>query len=365
MEIADHWEKTEGQNALEAAATAQETATAAQTFIGTCSTDEATAAKTVTGVTGFALASGACIAVTFTNANTAASPTLDVDTTGDKSIMLNGVAYAYWVAGATVQFVYDGTSWQVCNVPLYGATATIGNPASKNIYIDADSFDFRQAMNTVASLGIESYAGIYNLLALLCGANYDGVKVGGSAYAILDQRVADATYGRYGSCVTCGMHETGAPRASMVAHRGDGTLAHPYDVEAELDVGVAGGKSYINTTADSFTYNSMHVRGQKTLWEGSWLSGSITVAGITAGQQLDVVVDGIVVHAAADSISVAGVTTFYNIPSGDGVYRLGYIVLNLGHSGSTVTINKAGYMCPSLAGDTVYSKVITKITLLG
>ena len=85
-----NWEKTEGQTAIEAAAAAQETATAAQTFIATCSTDAATAAKTVTGVTGFALASGACIAITFSTANTAASPTLNINATGAKPIMLNG-----------------------------------------------------------------------------------------------------------------------------------------------------------------------------------------------------------------------------------------------------------------------------------
>lgn len=42
-------------------------------------------------------------------------------------------------AGSTVQFVYDGTYWQTCNTPLYGSTATIGNPAGYHVYIDGDS----------------------------------------------------------------------------------------------------------------------------------------------------------------------------------------------------------------------------------
>jgi len=65
--------------------------------------------------------------------------------------MLNGAAYAYWMAGATVAFVYDGTSWQVCNTPLYGSTATIGNPAGGNVFIDSDSVDIRQLEAVLAS----------------------------------------------------------------------------------------------------------------------------------------------------------------------------------------------------------------------
>lgn len=55
------------------------------TRIGTCSTASATAEKAVT-LSGFVLATGVTIQVTFTNANTATTPTLNVNGTGAKPI---------------------------------------------------------------------------------------------------------------------------------------------------------------------------------------------------------------------------------------------------------------------------------------
>ena len=118
-------------------------------LFGTCSTGASTAAKT-TSITGFSLYTGVVVAVTFTYANTAASPTLNVSSTGDKAIKLNGAAYSYWLAGATVNFVYDGTCWQVCSTPIYGSEATIGNPAAYNVFINGSSFAFRYGNSTTA-----------------------------------------------------------------------------------------------------------------------------------------------------------------------------------------------------------------------
>lgn len=81
-----------------------------------CSTDSATAEKTVS-LSGFSLISGVMVKVTFTNANTAASTTLNVNSTGAKAIYSeDGVAVSatnpfYIPAGATVEFTYDGVNW--------------------------------------------------------------------------------------------------------------------------------------------------------------------------------------------------------------------------------------------------------------
>lgn len=83
------------------------------THYGTCSVAAATAAKTV-ALTGFTLATGAVVIVKFTYANTVASPTLNVNSTGAKSIYINGAAMTAsngWAAGACVMFVYDGTQY--------------------------------------------------------------------------------------------------------------------------------------------------------------------------------------------------------------------------------------------------------------
>ena len=77
---------------------------------GTSSTAATTAAKVVTR-SGFKLVTGAHIAVKFTNANTAASPTLNVNSTGAKPIYQSGTTGATWTAGEIVEFVYDGANW--------------------------------------------------------------------------------------------------------------------------------------------------------------------------------------------------------------------------------------------------------------
>lgn len=161
-DLSTHWEETEGQAAKDTAAAAKSTADAAQsaadsakTYACSCSTAGSTAAK-VAGADGFALATGSQVAVTFAEANTAASPTLNVNSTGAKAIRLNGAGYAYWMAGATVALVYDGSYWQVCNTPLYGSTATIGNPGGGNVYIDSDSVDVRKGTSTLATFGADS-----------------------------------------------------------------------------------------------------------------------------------------------------------------------------------------------------------------
>lgn len=82
---------------------------------GTCPTSAATREKAV-ACENFALRLGATVSVKFTYSNSAASPTLNVNGTGAKPIQLNGAALpegAWWKAGETVTFVYDGANWVV------------------------------------------------------------------------------------------------------------------------------------------------------------------------------------------------------------------------------------------------------------
>ena len=88
---------------------------------GTCSTAAGTAAKVVScDCDGFSLTTSATILVKFTYANTVASPTLNVNNTGAKSIYYRGAALAsslyYWGAGDIVEFYYNGTQWDLLNV---------------------------------------------------------------------------------------------------------------------------------------------------------------------------------------------------------------------------------------------------------
>ena len=116
-----------------------------QMLYATCGTGASTIAKVATLAAGtLTLKAGATVAVRFTYANTASSPTLNVAGTGAKAIYTQGVRYAYWAAGATVVFTYDGANWRVASEPVYASTATIGNPAGGNVYIDGSSVNLRK-----------------------------------------------------------------------------------------------------------------------------------------------------------------------------------------------------------------------------
>ena len=82
---------------------------------GTCDTAAATAAKVVTCTDFDTLMTGVTIRVKFANANTAASPTVNINSTGAKSVYRFGstapVDGNSWNAGEVVELVYDGTSF--------------------------------------------------------------------------------------------------------------------------------------------------------------------------------------------------------------------------------------------------------------
>ena len=84
---------------------------------GTCATAAATAAKVVTVSAGWELTAGAIVSVKFTYTNTASNPTLNVNSTGAKSIWYNtalittsSLSYAGY-AKRIAQYMYDGTQY--------------------------------------------------------------------------------------------------------------------------------------------------------------------------------------------------------------------------------------------------------------
>ena len=89
------------------------------TLYGTCSTAANTAEKAVTMSDFTSLVDGVTIKVAFTNSNTAANPTLNVNSTGAKNIYRYGTtrpgttAETSWEAGSVLSFTYDGNSWMM------------------------------------------------------------------------------------------------------------------------------------------------------------------------------------------------------------------------------------------------------------
>lgn len=83
-----------------------------------CSTEAGTAAKTASITTGtFTLEAGATVAVKFANANTAGTPTLNINSKGAKNIFSNGAQITTGDNKALLKglctFIYDGTQWHL------------------------------------------------------------------------------------------------------------------------------------------------------------------------------------------------------------------------------------------------------------
>lgn len=91
-----------------------------------CSTGASTAAKTVTA-TGYALAVGGAIKIKMDNANSAANPTLNINSTGAKALYYDGARASSsntWEAGEVLDVYYDGTNFQANNAAGGGKFAT-------------------------------------------------------------------------------------------------------------------------------------------------------------------------------------------------------------------------------------------------
>ena len=116
-----------------------------QAKYGTSSTAATTAAK-VASCEGFQLFNGAEVFIKFTNKNNVANPTLNVNSTGAKSIRdSDGNALDskfYWKDGSLVHFVYDGTYWRILDIvttekynnlvsDIDGISRTVGTKASQ------------------------------------------------------------------------------------------------------------------------------------------------------------------------------------------------------------------------------------------
>ena len=109
---------------------------------GECATAAGTAAKEVTCENFTALSRGLTVHVKFQYSNTVASPTLNVNGTGAKTIYRYGTtkpstsATTSWNAGALVSLTYDGTCWRMNDwlnnntwTALKGATALAAGTA--------------------------------------------------------------------------------------------------------------------------------------------------------------------------------------------------------------------------------------------
>lgn len=116
--------------------------TADVTRYAVCDTEAATADKVATMYDGstFVLDVGARVTVKFTYGNTAYPPTLNVAGTGAKSIPSeNSNTYGnpharYWGANSVVDFIYNGTNWNIVGLSNVGRTESNGGEVFNDYY---------------------------------------------------------------------------------------------------------------------------------------------------------------------------------------------------------------------------------------
>lgn len=154
-------------------------------FMGTCATDAATAAKVVS-IPGFALVTGAHLTIKFTNGITVASPTLNVNNTGAKAIKYKGsnlLANAIR-ANSFVNMVYEGGSFHVVagQGGSYASKQTtkkfylLGTPTDENGVPTSMYFDTGVYVDTVA--GQLTAAKFKGNGALITDINADNISTG-------------------------------------------------------------------------------------------------------------------------------------------------------------------------------------------
>ena len=104
-------------------------------WYGTCTSDASATTKVVT-CADYTLATGRVIAVKFSNTNTGAvaSLKLNVNSTGDKSIKYKGEnlpSAEILASGSVINFLYDGTNYEIIGGVGEGGTAPVTSVNSK------------------------------------------------------------------------------------------------------------------------------------------------------------------------------------------------------------------------------------------
>ena len=149
-----------------------------------CSTAAGTAEKAVT-LAGFTLATGARITVRFTVTNTAANPTLNVNSTGAKPIQYRNVAIStgYLAANRVYEFVYDGAAWELVgdintdtNTTYGAATTTTAGLVKVGTNISVSGGTISVANGSTTKKGVVQLSSATNSTSTTLAATASAVK---------------------------------------------------------------------------------------------------------------------------------------------------------------------------------------------
>lgn len=182
---------------------------------GTCATAAGTVAKVVSCAS-YTLVTGSRIIVKFTKTNTAANPTLNVNSSGAKAIQYRGAAITAGVLAAdrTYEFIYDGTNYQLVGdlsqdptikqdaitgvtTNRFGTCSTVAGTAAKTVSITSGTPTLETGLRVTVKFSNANTANSPTLNVNSLGAKnifHNGAQITSDANKALLAGVCDFVY---------------------------------------------------------------------------------------------------------------------------------------------------------------------------
>lgn len=294
-------EFTVAPNQIQAVVTSETNARKA--IYGTCGTAAGTTAKVVT-CANFARYTGAVVTVKFTNANTATTPTLNVNSTGAATIKsYKGDALAEaeykWAAGSTLSFVFDGTYWRLQDS---GSTAQIKvnadninlrvqkNDVINQINVSTEGAQIKATKVDIAGATVFNNYSTTSQMNTAIGTAVDGIEVGGRNYirntGTFDgwTNCGSGTAGTFNSDGTYTFPSTSADGWTEIRPNNNVSYAYVKDCEVVLSAEVKGTSGQtISVMLDP--YLSASATGDRTKYRNVYLAvdgGGVSQKTVTA-----------------------------------------------------------------------------------
>ena len=248
-----------------------------------CGTTASTAAKTA-DLANFSLDEGTTVHVKFTNANTATTPTLNINGTGAKGIKAYGTTApsVNWKAGAVVEFVYDGTNYVMTNVgAIPDGTCTVsGGGLSKGTASGGGL-----SGGALSGGGLSAGAGAATITtAPVVTPNVGGTVVGKTAYGVTTTKPSGTDGTNY---VTI---DPGATVTTTGKAKGKGTVSRATINRAQVDRAAFSQSVTRADIKDAHTAGYIPAKSATTVISGtsetvSLASGKLDAASIASASQ--------------------------------------------------------------------------------
>ena len=237
----------------------------------TC-TSAANSDKVATTDFDFSLSAGRRVAVKFTNANTKNQPSLNINSTGKKTIIWNSQilpSTQYWKAGSLVEFVYDGSRYQVIGT-INDTTYSAATTSSQGLMSAADKTKLngiaQNANNyTLPVATADTLGGVKPTVKTDAMTKEVGVDADGKLYVYDNTMIVNitATANTNGG-TTYTADNTSQEIASAVVNDKKNVVAILYDTKAYLSFRCISAK-FTDTTSESVFMVSDHTSKSRAI----------------------------------------------------------------------------------------------------